>query len=64
MKVEVTKYPPIHYLASCSVCDFNEGAVDSGDIQRVVKLAKRHVIETGHSVFAEEARTIVFKPKK
>lgn len=57
MKIQVTKFTNVHYVAQCSECDFNEAIMTrSGKTTSdVLSLVRAHVKQTGREVVVESA---------
>ena len=52
-KVKVTRYGSIHYYAQCTVCDFDAGMCADITHEKVRRLVRKHVLDTGHRVTLE-----------
>ena len=52
-KVNVEKFGIVHYHAGCDFCDFSSAIGESKSTADVRSSVRKHVIETGHSVWIE-----------
>lgn len=52
-KIKSEHFRNLHYYANCRDCDFDAGISKDNNAKKIRYLAKKHVLETGHTVTIE-----------
>lgn len=59
-RVRTVTYRNNHCLAQCTVCDWEAGIGEDGNVATVQRAARRHTQTTGHKVVLERSITTYY----